>query len=139
VALFEFHHGRFPSDARALNNMGFCLMPTSPSKALHWLEVAVQYGYSDIPINTYNQCCCLERLNRAGEALDKAEAYWQRLRPPKVYPGYLWMLNGEDWELSGDGDPDALIVELAIRAATTLALPNRIVRWEERREQALVK
>jgi hypothetical protein len=139
VALFEFHHGRFPNDARALNNMGFCLMPTSPSKALHWLEMAMEYGYSDIPINTYNQCCCLERLNRAGEALDKAEAYWQRLRPPKVYPGYLWTLKGRDWELSGDDDPDALIVELAIRAATTLALPNRIARWEERRVDAPVR
>jgi hypothetical protein len=138
VALFEFHHGRFPNDARALNNMGFCLMPTSPSKALHWLEVAMKYGYADVSINTYNQCCCLERLNRADEALDKAESYWQRLRPPTVFPGYLWTLTEGGWELSGDDDPESQIIELALRAATALALPDRIARWEQRREQARV-
>ena len=107
-------------------------MPLNASKALHWLGVAAQYGYLDMAINTYNPCCCLERLNRGDEALDKAESYWQRQRVSPLYPGYLWVRDGESLTLTANGDPEISLVELAIRTATALGLTTRAARWEQR-------
>lgn len=132
VTLFEFHRQRFPEDARALNNLGFCTMPINPSRALHWLQKAVHYGYVEIAINVYNQCCCLERLNRAGEALDKAEAYWQRQRVPSVGTGFLWVPDAGGWTLEGDGHPEEQLASLAIRVSESLGLDERTRRWRER-------
>jgi len=132
VTLFEFHRQRFPEDARALNNLGFCTMPISPSQALHWLQKAVHFGYVDTAINVYNQCCCLERLNRAGEALDKAETYWQRQRVPPVDTGFLWVPDADGWTLEGDGHPEEELAELAIRVSESLGLDERARRWRER-------
>ena len=132
VTLFEFHRQRFPEDARALNNLGFCTMPINPSQALHWLQKAVHFGYVEIAINVYNQCCCLERLNRAGEALDKAEAYWQRQRVPSVDTGFLWVPDAGGWTLEGDGHPEEELAALAIRVSESLGLDERARRWRER-------
>lgn len=132
VTLFEFHRQRFPEDARALNNLGFCTMPINPSRALHWLQKAVHFGYVEIAINVYNQCCCLERLNRAGEALDKAEAYWQRQRVPSVDTGFLWVPDAGGWTLDGDGHPEEELAALAIRVSESLGLDERAHRWRER-------
>ncbi len=134
VALFEFHHKRYPNDARAMNNMGFCLMAVSPSKALHWLEKATKYGYPEVTINTFNQCCCLERLNRGAEALDKAEAYWQRERVAHAARGYLWVLTGAEWRLAADRDPVHELATLALRVARDLGRDDRAARWRERLE-----
>ena len=132
VTLFEFHRQRFPEDSRAMNNLGFCTMPIDPSRALHWLQKAVHFGYVDIAINVYNQCCCLERLNRAGEALDKAESYWQRQRVPPVDTGFLWVPDADGWVLQGDGHPEEELAALAIRVSEALGLHDRTVRWQER-------
>lgn len=134
VTLFEFHRQRFPEDARALNNLGFCTMPINPSRALHWLQKAVHFGYVEIAINVYNQCCCLERLNRAGEALDKAEAYWQRQRVPSVDAGFLWVPDAGGWTLEGDRHPEEELAALAIRVSESLGLDERARRWRERLE-----
>jgi hypothetical protein len=107
-------------------------MPINPSRALHWLQKAVQFGYVDTAINVYKQCCCLERLNRAGEALDKAETYWQRQRGPSVDTGFLWVPHAGGWTLEGDGHPEEELAALAIRVSESLGLDERARRWRER-------
>jgi len=133
TTLFEFHLRRNPHDARTLNNLGFCSIPLSASKALKYLEEAAANGYADVPINLYNQCCCLIRLNRSGEALDLAENYWQRQRQPDAVTGFLWVTSGEAWNLSGDCSAEQALVDLAIAAAQEVGRDDRVVRWKERK------
>lgn len=134
VALFEFHRRRNPQDPKTLNNLGFCSMPLGASRALHWLELAAANNYGEVAINVYNQCCCLVQLNRAAEALDRAENYWQRQRQVDAMPGFLWVEKEDKWELNGDSSPEAVLADLAIEAAKALGLPSRVARWEERKK-----
>lgn len=132
AALFEFHQKRHQDDARTLNNLGFCTIPSSASRALHWFEVAASDGYASTAINIYNQCCCLEDLNRGGEALDRAENYWQRQRQDQPSAGFLWLRENEEWELHADCDPEQALVKLAVRVSTSLGRQDRASRWESR-------
>ncbi|WP_146071627.1 hypothetical protein [Cryobacterium sp. Y50] len=131
--LFEFHLRRNLNDARTLNNLGFCTFPLSPSKALHWLGEAAVNGYVDVPINIYNQCCCLVALNRAGEALELAENYWQRQRQSDAMTGFLWVQSGDIWKLNGDCAAEQELIDLAIAAAREVGREDRATRWEERK------
>lgn len=133
--LFEFHLRRNPNDARTLNNLGFCSFPLSSSRSLHLLQEAVQNGYADVAINVYNQCCCLVDLNRAGEALDLAENYWQRQRQPNVMTGFLWVRKSGNWVLTGDCAAEEELIKLAIEAANEVGRPDRAARWEGRRNE----
>jgi hypothetical protein len=133
--LFEFHLRRNPDDSRTLNNLGFCSFPLGASKALHWLSEAAANGYADVAINVYNQCCCLVELNRAGEALDLAENYWQRQRQPNGMTGFLWVRSGAIWKLTGDCSAERELVKLSILAAREIGREDRAVRWEGRKAQ----
>ncbi|TFC93555.1 hypothetical protein [Cryobacterium sp. TMT3-29-2] len=131
--LFEFHLRRNLNDARTLNNLGFCSFPLSASKALHWLQDAAANGYVEVPINIYNQCCCLVTLNRSGDALDLAENYWQRQRRPNTMTGFLWVQSSDTWTLTGDCAAEQELVDLAIAAAREVGRGDRATRWEERK------
>lgn len=135
AALFEFHLQRHADDAHTLNNLGFCTMPISASKALHYLEAAARNGYRDPSISTYNRCCCLVRLNRAGDALDLAEHYWQRQRSENPRSGYLWVLREGEWTLTGNAHPEELLIDLAAQVAGDLGRPDRVSKWEARQEE----
>lgn len=106
AALFEFHTKRYPGDARGLNNWGFCKIPLDPGSALALLQQAEHLGFDDKLVNVYNQICCLVRLNRIGEALDRAESYWQRELEDDLggfqHPGgWVWIASeGELWAVS---------------------------------------
>jgi len=131
--LFDFHLRRNPDDARTLNNLGFCTFPLSASKALHLLEEGASNGYIDTAINIYNQCCCLVELNRAGDALDLAENYWQRQRQSNAMTGFLWVRSDSVWKLTGDCAAERELIDLAIAAAREIGRDDRAARWEERR------
>lgn len=134
AALFEFHHRLHPEDARSINNLGFCRLPVDPESALHHLQVAESSGYPSIAMNVYNQCCCLHSLNRSGEALDRAEAYWQRQREPVDADGYIWTSTDEGWVLRAEANPEVALAELAAMIAIELGLLSRANKWIERLE-----
>jgi hypothetical protein len=133
AALFEFHHRLHPDDARSINNLGFCRLPLNPESALHHLQRAEAAGYPQTAMNVYNQCCCWYSLNRSGEALDRAETYWQRQREPTEV-GFIWEKGEDGWTLRPDADPERALAELAGLIAAELGLETRVARWSARLE-----
>lgn len=132
-ALFHFYFRQKPDDPRVLNNLGFCRVPTDPEVALDWLEQASAGGYEFPSINVHNQCCCLVALNRLGDALMRAEAYWQReRREPSIDAAYIWRFENSDWTLDAGQRPEAALVELSIDVARRLGRTDRVVKWEQR-------
>lgn len=134
AALFEFHHRLHPDDPRSINNLGFCRLPMDPESALHHLQRAEAAGYPHTAMNVYNQCCCLHSLNRSGEALDRAEAYWQRQREPMNASGFIWAKNEDGWTLRPDANPEEALAELAGSIASELGLDARVAKWRARLE-----
>lgn len=132
AALFEFHHRLHPDDARSINNLGFCRLPLEPESALHHFKKAEAAGYSPTAMNVYNQCCCLYSLNRSGEALDRAEAYWQRERDPEGGGGFIWAKNDGGWTLCPDVNPEQALAELAVSISQELGLSARLEKWNIR-------
>lgn len=135
-ALFEFYYRLHPESKQALNNLAFCKLPIDPSSSLHHLKRAEKAGFTPLIINIYNQCCCLVMLSREGEALDRAEHYWQRQRVPEKIGGYLWRQTDEE-KLEFYSEPDAqlALARLAQQVAQTLDLSERVDRWRARAEE----
>ncbi|MFF7291119.1 hypothetical protein ACFY9N_01165 [Microbacterium sp. NPDC008134] len=134
-ALFEFHSKHHPKDARSLNNLGFCKLPIDPATSLDLLERAESAGYSPLLINVYNQCCCLIRLNRLAEALDRAEFFWQRESDPdQIRGGYIWVEQEAGWDLVAHDLIDEALARLMADAARALGRSDRADRWESRAE-----
>lgn len=132
-ALFEFHSKHHPTDARSLNNLGFCKLPTDPATSLDLLERAQSAGYSPLLINVYNQCCCLIRLNRLAEALDRAEYFWQRGNDPdQIRSGYIWVEQEDRWDLVAHDLIDEALARLMADTARALGRSDRTSRWENR-------
>jgi hypothetical protein len=139
AALFEFHWRQYPEDTRAINNLGFCKVPSDPAEALILLQRADAAGFEHKLINVYNQCCCFVALNRSGEALDRAEAYWQRERDPDgIQSGYIWKEGKKGWSLSSHNGIEVALAELAAQIAADIGRTERATRWSERAESAAV-
>lgn len=132
-ALFEFHNRLHPDDSRGLNNLGFCKLPTDPGASLDLLRRAESAGYSPLLINVYNQCCCLVRLNRLAEAIDRAEFLWQReLDPEDIRSGYIWVEDSGTWNLISHAAVDQALAQLMTGVAISLGRNDRAERWSER-------
>lgn len=132
AALFEFYLDLHPDHAVARNNLGFCRIPISPESALHHLRLAEKGGFHSRAINVVNQCCCLTMLSREGEALDRAEYYWQREHQPDHLGGYLWAQGRNGWELSAEQNPNLRLARLALDVATALGRTDRVAVWSNR-------
>lgn len=132
-ALFEFHNRLHPDDPRGLNNLGFCKLPSDAEASLDLLKRAESAGYAPLLINVYNQCCCLVRLNRLAEALDRAEFLWQReLDPEDINSGYIWVEDSGTWSLMSHAAVDRALAELMANVAAALGRSDREARWSER-------
>jgi hypothetical protein len=132
-ALFEFHSRHHPKDPRSLNNLGFCKLPVDPATSLDLLERAESAGYSPLLINVYNQCCCLIRLNRLADALDRAEFFWQReSEPDQIRSGYIWVEQADGWDLVAHDLIDEALARLMIDTAQALGRDDRADRWASR-------
>lgn len=140
AALFEFHGRLHPDDPRTLNNLGFCKLPTDASASLDLLQRAESAGYSPLLINVYNQCCCLVRLNRLPEALDRGEYFWQReLDPDDIRSGYIWVEHGGEWALMSNAAVDLALAQLMAQISAVLGRADRAARWESRAEALLAE
>ena len=78
ATLFEAALRHDPTDADALNNLGFCLLPDDPEKALRHLDAAIDSGQADIEITNANRLLALIALGRWTSACDLAESHLDR-------------------------------------------------------------
>lgn len=138
AALFEFYIRNEPSNYEAVNNLAFCLIPIAPDHALHYLDSLDSIRESvDRGIIVYNQCLVLKLLGRGGEALDKAENYWQRQFSANPYGAFLWREDDADGGLELYNE-DNVAVALATMVATIagdLGREDRAARWRQRAAQ----
>jgi hypothetical protein len=135
AALFEFYIRTDPQNHEAVNNLAFCLLPIAPENALYHLDSLSpvrEFSYKAMLI--YNQCLALKLLGRGGEALSRAEYYWQRERQPSPAAAFLWREEGENGDLElfrVDNVLQALAL-LASSIATGLGREDRAARWRQR-------
>ena len=119
-ALFEaaVHHN--PDSPDALNNLGFCLLPDDPERALEYLEKATQAGHGDRQLIDANRILVLTVLRRRTSALDLATTYLQQYEdsPPRPSDAWLWdmdsVLQGNDPELIETRDLSAYVATLLV-------------------------
>lgn len=91
-----------PWDGEALNNLGFCLVPTDPESALLRLQEASLYPHDNVPLNVANRVFVLALLGRRDDALALAEAGVSmpvRTQSP-VRPCFVWRVKEGDDSLN---------------------------------------
>ncbi|WP_146085407.1 hypothetical protein [Rathayibacter sp. AY1E1] len=131
-ALFEFFTRLNPKDPRAINNLAFCTFLTDPASSLHLFERAQKSGYPNLAMSVYNQCACLVELARGGEAIMRAESYWQREFQEDLLGGWVWRRSDETWELTASVDPNIELAQLMVSVANDLSLYDRQEKWTSR-------
>ena len=132
AALFEFAARRRPTDPEARNNLGFCLIPSDPKRAMHDLEGAARMGYGHAVVNVYNRVCCHLMLRRPRAALNAAENYWLS---KDDHPGgaTLWIWQDDaSWKIGDIIDPHRALAELAVKISQTEGWREHEERWRAR-------
>ena len=102
AALFEAALRHEPHSADALNNLGFCLLPDDPEKALRHLDAAMGTGQANIEVTNANRLLALILLGRWTSACDLAESHLDRYSDSSPQ-GSAWL-----WEIDSvlhDTDP----------------------------------
>lgn len=132
AALFEFYNRRDPGNSEALNNLGFCLLPTDPEMALyHWSSLSTRPFHAPAML-AYNQCLGLKLVGRRDEALDQAESSWQRGLGPDEGTAYLWRQVENELELYHEQQVRRALALLAAEIAGEVGRIDRQIRWQER-------
>ena len=93
AALFEAALRLDPHNAYALNNLGFCLLPDDPEKALQYLDAAIETGSADMEIANANRVLALALLGRWTSACDLAAAHLNR-HGDSSPRGPVWLWDG---------------------------------------------
>lgn len=109
AALFEAALHNEPESPYALNNLGFCLLPDDPQRALGYLERAVETGRGDTELIDANRILALASIGRFTSATDLATGYLERHTEHNVRSAtWLWdidsVLNGGIPELTEHPD-----------------------------------
>ncbi|WP_141216136.1 MULTISPECIES: hypothetical protein [Nocardiaceae] len=135
AALFEFMGGQFDEpDANCLNNQGFCLIPESPRRALHYIEAGVDRGYDVPSVSAYNKMCCHVILGNSLDARQVADFYWSEEFDDEPQGATLWQRRGDQWVLVWVDDTRLAVAEFAIKLAQDEGWPARVQRWTKRIE-----
>lgn len=91
AALFEAAAFHEPGSFRALNNLGFCLLPDDPARALHLFDRAIETGDADIQVARVNRVLALTVLGRHTSAIDSAEAFLKQYSAVRQnFSAWLW-------------------------------------------------
>lgn len=123
AALFEaaVHHN--PDSPDALNNLGFCLLPDDPARALELLERATRAVHGDRQLSDANRVLTLAVLGRRTSAVDLATTYLREHEDSPPRPSRTWL-----WDIDSvlRGNEPVLIQErdLAAYVATLLEKLN---------------
>lgn len=91
AALFEAAAFHEPRSFRALNNLGFCLLPDDPARALHFFDRAIATGDADVEVAQVNHVLALAVLGRHTSAIDSAEAFLKQYSVVRQnFSAWLW-------------------------------------------------
>jgi hypothetical protein len=132
AALFEFAARRRPTDAEARNNLGFCLIPRDPKRALHDLEAAAHMGYGHPVVNLYNRVCCYLSQRQPRAAVAAADAYWAA-RDDRPGGATLWIWHADgSWEIGDFVDPHLALADLVVKISQAEGWREDEKRWRAR-------
>lgn len=123
AALFEAALRLDPRNAKALNNLGFCLLPDDPARALRYLGCAIDTGNADMEISIANRVLAPALLGRWTSACDLAAAHLNRRGDSSPRgPVWLWdsssLLNDNTAVLTTCDDIGSYVAALHEVAAT---------------------
>ncbi|MCY4516032.1 MAG: hypothetical protein OXB99_02200 [Acidimicrobiaceae bacterium] len=91
AALFEAAAFHEPRSFRALNNLGFCLLPDDAARALRLFDQAIATGHADTEVARVNRILALAVLGRHTSAIDSAEAFLTQISPVRQdFSAWLW-------------------------------------------------
>lgn len=91
AALFEAAVSNNPDNPGALNNLGFCLLPDDPERALVLFEKAVSTGRNDKALTDANRILALAALGRHTSAIDLATTFLQQHTNSPQRPSRSWL------------------------------------------------
>lgn len=130
AAIFTAARTIEPNDPSLANNLGFCLIPDDPVKALEILTEARSLGQESILnfANTVAAHVVLGDLESALRICDEARAFG--LRNTQV--AWLWRLPLEGEPQVSEVGPASYICDLAILAASTLGNETLADSWRTR-------
>jgi hypothetical protein len=109
-----------------MNNLGFCLIPHDPRRALTRLEEASRLGYPLTEINLHNRALCKLMLGEYQTTLDMICAQWDQVRGE---PAVLWRHSSHGLQLQRATSSRNELAHLAHRAATFLGNKPAIQHW----------
>ncbi len=118
ATLFEFAVGEDPTDASAINNLGFCLTPESPHEALRFLQRAYKLGYSPNSINVYNRALCHVLIGEHRVALNLIKDEWPSAEDCS---SVLWVIGESGLELKTGASCRLQLARLAANAARSIS------------------
>ena len=109
AALFEAAVHNEPHNPASLNNLGFCLLPDHPARALEYLERAAVTGQGHSELFDANRILALASNGRYTSAIDLSTKYLERYETTASRaPVWLWeidsVLEGDDPKLIEDRD-----------------------------------
>ena len=90
VMLFEVAVLKEPKSAKAHNNLGFCLIPDDPVRALECFESALRLEGVDIQLVSVNSILVLALLGRRALAIDLAQSFLDSDRATEHVFAWLW-------------------------------------------------
>ncbi|GAB3904345.1 tetratricopeptide repeat protein [Kibdelosporangium lantanae] len=126
AALFEFAVNENPHDPELVNNLGFCLIPHDPRKALARLEEAARLGYARWEINLHNRALCKLLLGEYQTSLEMICAQWGQVRGESAM---LWRHSSRGLRLQTATTSRDELAHLAHRAAIFLNDNRAIQHW----------
>lgn len=127
ATLFEFVCHQEPDNPEPHNNLGFCLLPSSPRLAMTHLGIARRLGYEPLAINVYNVMFCHIALGQNQEAITEADRYLSSGAQKPLTPATLWAFSPSgDLSLWETDDVHEAISGLAARAAAAVPRPRMI-------------
>ena len=91
AALFEAAASNNPGNPGALNNLGFCLLPDNPERALGYFEEAIATGRADTQLTNANRILVLAALGRLTSAIDLATNFLHQHADSPPRPGNTWL------------------------------------------------
>ena len=121
-----------PANAEIRNNLGFCLMPTSPSEALPALEQADDLGYQPAIVNLANRAKCLLDLGRVGPAYALIEKGFNESAKNEPSTAWLWMTVDGHLKLLSFDDAREYLALLAVELSTMSGDDESVRMWSER-------
>lgn len=128
AALFEFAVSQDPYDATALNNLGFCMVPTNPRQALAHLQKAYDLGYRPTAINIHNRALCHILIHEHRTALSLIT---ESGGIPDQGHAVLWSWQDPDLTLNAGASCTRELALLAHQAATAVGDTAAVDHWTE--------